>query len=152
VGAGFRFAVQFRLFEILFEQPSRIDAELAALADAWAARRPQTGSNTIDPVTVAPFLGRYTHPHLGDVSLSLRGDRLVLDVGETASELRPRVGNDGDVAGYLLHDPPLSFLSELGATVTFAGDRGAPRLTLTVPSSSSGPEQVFTFEPVSAGG
>jgi CubicO group peptidase (beta-lactamase class C family) len=152
VGAGFPYAVQFRLFEILFEQPARIDAELAALADAWAARRPQTGSSDTDPAAVAPFLGRYSHPQLGEVTLALRGNRLVLDVGESASELRPRAGDDGADRVYLLLDPPLSFLSELGAMVEFAGDNKAPRLTVSMPASPSGPEQVFMFEPDTARG
>jgi hypothetical protein len=98
----FAFAVQFRLLELLFDQPPAMDAALAEAKAALVARlRPALG--VVDPAAVAPYLGRYRNPELGEVTLSLRGERLMLDAGELSSELRPPA--DGDAA-YLLHDPP----------------------------------------------
>jgi hypothetical protein len=56
VGArAFTFAVQFHLFELVFDQPAKIDAELAALVQARSASQPQL-PRTIDPAAVDPYL------------------------------------------------------------------------------------------------
>jgi hypothetical protein len=149
VGAAFPYAVQFRLLELLFDQPPAFDAEAMALVAALEAARPQPAPGGVDPDAVTPFLGRYVHPHLGEVTLSLHGDRLVLDTGETSTELRPRAGDQGEIPTFLMYDPPLSSFSEVaGATVTLAGD-GDPRLTLTFPANPTGAAQEYEFAFVS---
>lgn len=145
---AFQYAVQLRLFELLFDQPAEFDAELTALAEASAAARAPIALGTVDPAVVAPYLGGYANEALGEVSVTMRGGRLVLDAGELSSELRPRAGG-GAEAVYLLHDPPLSLFSEAyGATVTFTGGADAPRMTIAVPASVTGPAQTYRFEPV----
>ncbi len=142
---AFQFAVEIRLFEILFDQPAAFDAQLAE--QAKAASRPRPSLGTVEPAAIAPYLGRYDNAALGEVSLTLRGGRLVLDAGEVNSELRPRAGG-GAEAVYLLHDPPLSLFSEIyGATVSFTGGADEPRMTITLPASVTGPEQTFVFKP-----
>jgi hypothetical protein len=145
---AFEFAVEIRLFELLFDQPAEFDAQLMAQAEALAASRPPPALGTVDPAAMAPYLGRYDSAELGEVSLSLRGDRLVLDAGELSSELRP-LADGGAQSVYLLHDPPLSLFSEAyGATVRFTGGTQAPRMTITVPASITGSEQEFVFTPL----
>jgi hypothetical protein len=118
-----------------------------AQATALAASRPPPSLGTVEPAPIAPYLGRYDNAELGEVSLSLRGDRLILDAGELNSELRP-LADGGAETVYLLHDPPLSLFSEAcGATVRFTGGAQAPRLTITVPAKVTGPEQEFVFTP-----
>jgi len=147
LGAAFPYALQFRLLELLFDQPPRIDAELAPLTAALAAARPQPTPG-VDPAAAAPYLGRYAEPELGEVSVSPRDGRLVLDTGKVRSELRPRAGGGDGAPAYLLLDPPLSILSEVaGATVTFAGG-AASRLTLTIPANPTAPAQAYVFERV----
>lgn len=142
---GFEFAIQFRLFEILFDQP----AEFAGALTAAAAARSRPALGTVDPAVVTPYLGRYSQPELGEVTIVLRGERLILDAGEVSSELRPRADDRADPPVYLLHDPPLSLFSEIyGATLTFSGAANAPRLTLKLPANVTGPEQTFVFEPI----
>ena len=144
---AFEYAVEIRLFELLFDQPAEFDAQLTAQAEALEAARPRPALGKIEPAAVAPYLGRYESAELGEVALSLRGDRLVLDAGELNSELRP-LADGGAKAVYLLHDPPLSLFSEAyGATVSFTGGAQAPRMTITVPASVTGPEQEFVFKP-----
>jgi CubicO group peptidase (beta-lactamase class C family) len=144
---AFEFAVQFRLFELLFDQPADFDAELAALTETTAAARAPLTLGAVDPDAVAPYVGRYRNSALGEVSISMRGNRLVLDAGELSSELRP-LSDDGGETVYILHDPPLSLFSEAyGATVRFSGGGDAPQLTITVPASITGPEQSYRFEP-----
>jgi CubicO group peptidase (beta-lactamase class C family) len=145
---AFTFAVHFHLLELLFDQPAEMDAQLFALAQARAAGRPQLASH-VDSAAVAPYLGRYTQPTLGEVRITSRGDRLVLDAGELATELRARATDGPKASVYLLHDPPLSFYSEAyGATVCFTGGVNEPRVTLTIPGNPTGPEQTYVFEPV----
>jgi CubicO group peptidase (beta-lactamase class C family) len=144
---AFTFAVHFRLLELLFDQPAGMDAHLSALVEARAAGRPQLASH-VDPAAVAPYLGRYTHPTFGEMTIAVRDNRLVLDAGELASELRRRAVDGPSASVYLLHDPPLSFYSEAyGATVSFTGGIDEPRVTLTIPRNPTGPEQTYVFEP-----
>jgi CubicO group peptidase (beta-lactamase class C family) len=148
VPLAFQYAVEIRLFELLFDQPAQFDAQLMAQADALAASRPPPALGTVEPAAIAPYLGRYDSAELGAVSLSLRGDRLVLDTGELSSELRP-LDDGGAQTVYLLHDPPLALFSQAyGATVRFTGGAQAPRMTITVPASVTGPEQEFVFTPL----
>jgi hypothetical protein len=139
-------AVQFRLYELLFDQPETVDAELAALPDI-----PRPALIPVDTAAVDPYLGRYVHPELGDVTVALRDGRLILDAGELSSELRPGASRDTGPTVYLLFDPPLSLLSELGATLTFAEDAGTPQLTLTLPGIQT-LEQVYVFAPAGSAG
>ncbi len=143
---AFPYGVEMRLFELLFDQPAAFDAQLTAQGDALAAARPPLSVGAVEPTAVAPYLGRYENTALGAVSLSLRGERLILDAGEVSSELRPLAGGAANV--YLLHDPPLSLYSEAyGATVRFTGGAQAPRLTILLPASVTGPEEEFVFTP-----
>ena len=68
---AFAFAVQFRLLELLFDQPAEMDAQLSAVARARVAGRPQLASH-IDPAAVSAYLGRFTHPTLGHVTITWR--------------------------------------------------------------------------------
>ena len=140
-------AVELRLFDLLFDQPAEFDAQLAAQAKTAAAAPPSHMLGKIDPVAVAAYLGGYDNAELGEISLSRRGDRLVLDTGEITSELRPLAGQD-DGTVYLLHDPPLSlFSAAYGVTVALTGGSAEPRLTIKVPASVTGPSEEFVFTP-----
>ena len=148
---AFTFAVQFRLFELVFDQPAEIDAELAALVQARSAGRPEL-SPSIDPAAVAPYLGRYTEQTLGEVMITWRADRLFLDTGELASELRARAVDGPSASVYLLNDPPLSFYSDTyGGTLSFTSATGKPRMALTIPGNPTGPEQIYVFEKLEHG-
>ncbi len=146
VPLAFVFAIEFRLFELLFDQPAEYDAQLMAQAEALAASRPLPAFGPLDPQAVAPYLGRYGNAELGDVTVSASEDRLLLDAGGHSTELKPRA-DGGRTPEYLLHDPPLSLFSDAyGATVRFSGGAEAPRLTISIPASVTGPEQEFVFE------
>jgi CubicO group peptidase (beta-lactamase class C family) len=144
--AAFNYAVQFRLLELLFNQPSEIDGQLSALVDAAQA----AGSIefvSLDATAVAPYLGRYASPELGEVLLSLRGNRLVLDAGELSSELRPLKMDDAGATSFLFHDPPLSLISEGNfGRVRFEGGDSQPQVLLDIPANPTGPERTYVFE------
>ena len=141
--AAFNFSVQFRLLELLFDQPTAFDAMLDQFLETQTAQvdefRAQLGS--VDPAVVAPYLGRYEHPALGEIELALRGGTLVLDGGEIRSEMRPRVDEAGQVVGYVFADSPL-----VGPTpVTLRqSDDGRPEVVVTVAGEAE-ETYVFTF-------
>ena len=136
---AFEYAVHMRLFELLFEQPPDFDAEIAALA---ASTPEPLALGEVDPAAMRQYLGVYENADLGEVTLTLRDDRLLLDAGEVSSALRPPAD---DPATLLLADPPLSLFSEAyGARVTFGGDGGSD-LVIAIPASITGPEQRFVF-------
>jgi CubicO group peptidase (beta-lactamase class C family) len=148
-GGMFPWAVQFRLFELLFDQAPAVDAELWAIEEAaLTAGRPHSALGPVDPAAVAAFQGRYTNPVLKDVTVALQGDTLILDTGELSTELRSRESRAGSPTGYAMYDPPMWLLP---ATVTFEdGADGRPRLILTLPGIEglTSEEQRYVFEPI----
>jgi hypothetical protein len=97
---------------------------------------------------VAPYLGRYTNPDLGDLTLALRDGALVFDIGTLRSELRPHLDVDGTVIDYLFIDPPLGgFPPEMTVSLTRDAD-GRPTPVLTVITAPGEAEEVFSYAPV----
>jgi hypothetical protein len=143
-GAGtFNYAVQFRLLELLFDQPAEFDALLGPVLEAQTAQVTELRAHlgTVDPDAVAPYLGRYEHPTLGEVEVALRGGTLVFDAGEIRSEMRPKVDAAGQVVRYVFTDPPLT-----GPTpVTFRQDAaGRPEIVAVVEDEGGPTTYVFT--------
>jgi hypothetical protein len=113
-----------------------LEAQTAQVAEL------QAHLGTVDPAAVAPYLGRYEHPTLGQVEVALRDGRLVIDAGEVRSEMRPRLDDAGQVVDYVFTDPPLA-----GPTpVTFRqGDDGRPEVVAEVPDEGGPITYLFTF-------
>jgi hypothetical protein len=148
----FTYAVTFRLLELLFDQPAAFDAQLAASVAGAAQGRTDLLAHLgqVDPAAVGPYLGRYANPDLGPVTLALRAGTLMVGAGAFRSELRPRLDEDGAVAGYVLVDPPLGGYPPQ-ATLTFEQSTGGqPRLVLTVPADPGEADLVYAFDPVDA--
>jgi CubicO group peptidase (beta-lactamase class C family) len=143
-GGPFAFAVQFRLLELLFDQPAEFDAMLGPFLEAQTTQLGEVRAHlgTVDPDAVAPYLGRYQHPALGEVEVALRDGTLIFDAGEIRSEMRPQLDAAGHVVSYVFTDPPLA-----GATpVTFRqGDDGRPEVVAEVPDEGGPTTYVFTF-------
>jgi CubicO group peptidase (beta-lactamase class C family) len=98
-------AVRSRVLELAYGLPMEADARYAqrtaqvrqSVRDQLALFPPH-----LDLAAVAPYEGSYTNPSLGDVTLALKGETLVLDAGVFTTELRS-AGN----GTYLIWDPPL---------------------------------------------
>ena len=105
---AFSASVHERLFELVFEQPptagERAQFVLEQAQEAFA--EPEGLLESVDVDAVAPYLGTFSNEALGELTLSLEGDVLVLDVGEFASELRP-LEEEGELEGYLATDAPI---------------------------------------------
>jgi hypothetical protein len=132
--------VQFRLAELLFDQPAEIEGLVAQGREAFTQRVEAFGSqlgDQVDPAAVTPYLGRYDNPVLGEISLELHEGTLILDGGEVRSELWPQRDEQGGVVGYVATDPPIA---PLPVTVRL-GEDGAP--SLVIPNPAGGEEYVF---------
>jgi len=145
----FTYAVQFRLLELLFDQPAAFDAMLAtSLAGATAARADLLAQlGEIDAAAVTPYLGRYANPDLGEVALVLQGDSLIWQAGAIRSQLLPRVDDSGAVNGYLPVTPPWAS-NPPEAILTFEETDDRPKLMMTVHGDPGEEPVVYEFEPI----
>jgi CubicO group peptidase (beta-lactamase class C family) len=145
----FTYAVQFRLFELLFDQPPTFSALSESSLEGAAAGRADLLAHLgeIDPAAVTPYLGRYTNPELGEVALVLQGDSLTWIAGAIRSQLLPRTDDDGAVTGYVPVTPPwASNPPDAVLTLEDAGDR--PRLVMSVRSDPGEADVVYAFESI----
>jgi CubicO group peptidase (beta-lactamase class C family) len=144
------YAIVFRLLELLFDQPATMDALVAENMAKVASGRAELLATIgqIDPAVVTPFLGTYSNPDLGNLTLTLRADTLTFASGPYRSALLPQMAEDGSVAGYLLVDPPLSgFPPQMSLSfVEDSDDR--PSIVITAPADAGDPELVYVYEPV----
>jgi CubicO group peptidase (beta-lactamase class C family) len=145
----FTYAVQFRLLELLFDQPAAFDALLeASLAGAAAAGTDLLAHlGVIDPAALTPYLGRYANPDLGEVTLSLQEDVLTLHAGAVRSQLLPRIDDDGAVTGYTPVTPPWAS-NPPEAVFTFDDADAQPTLVMSVRSDPGEEDVVYVFEPI----
>jgi CubicO group peptidase (beta-lactamase class C family) len=147
----FTFGVIVRLLELLFDQPASIDDVLAGAVAAAAEQRDEllTHLGQTDPAAVAPFLGRYSNPDLGELTLAMRADSLLMTVGGFRSTLRPRLDATGAVTSYLPVDSPFgSGLSPMMIDLQ-PGAADRPVVTLTI-HDDAGKDLVYPYEPVAA--
>lgn len=127
-------AVRSRLFEMLFEQPYTADEETlfsyTMMRDQYAEIVDDI-ERTVEPETAELAVGAFTNDALGDVTISLTGDGvLIFNAGEFESELwrytAEEATGDEDVIAFLLYDPPLN-----GLGVRFEpDDAGVYQMTL----------------------
>lgn len=106
----FTIAVRTRLFELLYGVEGEVEKGLefmrtqteAALAELQALMQGE-----LDADAVAPYAGRFVNDALGEIELLLQDGRLILDVGEFRTELRPVVDRQGQPDGFLALGPQM---------------------------------------------
>jgi len=141
-------AAQFRLFELLFDQPATIEALLETIISAEAVGRADLLADLgqVDMAAVAPYLGSYANPDLGAMTLAVRGGKLVFDTGAARSELRPRLDAAGAVADYAFIDPPWGTNPpKMQVTLEKAAD-GKPRVALTAHADPGEADLIYPYE------
>jgi CubicO group peptidase (beta-lactamase class C family) len=108
----FNEAVRTRLWELLYAQEPQIDAQVEFVLESQESSFESMTNNLgeIDPAVVEPFLGTYTNPALGDITLSLEGESLLVDAGEFVATLLPYEGEDARESQYLMIDMALAGL------------------------------------------
>jgi hypothetical protein len=134
---GFNESVGARVFELLFEQTSEVQANLdfGYEQEKKGLAEVQADQVELDIETVTPFVGTYTNAALGDVTISLEGDTLMMDAGEFKSALLAYTLDDKIV--YAPSDPPLASGADGGFEFKLEGD--APIIELVAPPD------VYTF-------
>jgi CubicO group peptidase (beta-lactamase class C family) len=134
-------AVTRQIYAALFKQPDDSAAILKGAFEAQQEIQQLKLADAIDAATVNPFLGRYTNPDLGDITLRLDNGKLRLDALGFSSELRGLPGPDGKIVAYLMNDVPLA-----GVPIILAEDKsGKPLVILQNPESAG---STFIFTPV----
>jgi CubicO group peptidase (beta-lactamase class C family) len=101
--------VKMRLLELVFDQPKEFD-ESVAFALKSADEIYQQFQESLQPLDVdeaQPYLGVYTDPALGQITISLTNDTLWLDAGDFTTRLVRHVNDEGEVS-YVMAMPPLT--------------------------------------------
>jgi CubicO group peptidase (beta-lactamase class C family) len=133
-------AVRVRLLELAFaqehESEEAIQFSVQQMQEQFAQLAEGMGPAP-DPETVARFIGTYTNPALGEITLAMDGDRLIFDAGEFRSEVRTTSGELARIAGYVLIEGPLNTLP-----LDLREEAGQPAVVVVDPSSVQ--EYVFT--------
>ncbi len=88
----FAHAIRYRLLELAFGYPPHYDvvfrhnlqANSQGIANFAGVLRPN-----VDLQAVTPYLGTFTNDKLGEISLNLENDKLMLTTGGLTSEIRP---------------------------------------------------------------
>jgi CubicO group peptidase (beta-lactamase class C family) len=133
----FNESVRTRLFELVFDQPSTVEAttEFALEQEQKFLEDIQKDRVELDVAVVEPFLGTYQNDALGEVTISLNGDTLIMDAGEFKSELLAYTRDDKVV--YAPSEPPLASGAEGGFEFRMDGENPVIEL--------SAPPDVYTF-------
>jgi CubicO group peptidase (beta-lactamase class C family) len=133
----FNEAVRTRLFELVFDQPSTVEAniEFALEQEQKFLEDIQKDRVELEVAEVEPFLGTYQNDALGEVTISLEGDTLMMDTGEFKSELLAYTRDDKVV--YAPSEPPLASGSEGGFEFRMEGENPVIEL--------SAPPDIYTF-------
>jgi len=121
----FNQAVRFCLFELAFEQPEEYDKSFSYILETLNESIQEAAGNiqeSLDRDAVAPYLGTFTNPTLGELTLALKDGRLIFSAGGFVSELRAYVDKKDPETktGYILVDPPLALA--LGVLFKFQKD------------------------------
>jgi hypothetical protein len=132
-------AVRTRVIQEAFSQPPSADDGISFIVQQQqkAFDALQSQLQPLDEHAIAPFLGTWQHPVLGQVTLSLQGDTLMLDAGEFATALSAIKGSTPDELDFITASPPL-----VGFGVSLADAGGVPELIVHDPASTD----VYLFE------
>jgi CubicO group peptidase (beta-lactamase class C family) len=130
---AFTGAVRSRILELVFGQPFDGETSFAFTLDFLKKNLAKQAPmfKKLDTSAVESYLGTFTQPVLGDVTLSLKDGKLMLDAGDFATELRMKQDEDGKVT-YVTFDAPVAGLPfELKKD-----DSGQPILVMNWPPDS----------------
>jgi CubicO group peptidase (beta-lactamase class C family) len=111
---GFGEALQTRLLELVYDLPAEIEGQVEEVLDADnatpVANAPLEPATIGDPPSreeVSGYLGTYSEPRLGEITLTLTEESgLQLDAGEFVAELRPVTGDAAALGNFVMFDGP----------------------------------------------
>ncbi len=136
----FNDSVMARLLELVFAQAPEAGTTMQFAYEQLQeqVKRPAELGDAVDPAAVEAYTGTYRNAALGDLTLILDGETLLVDVGEFALPLLPlaKEDNPDELAGYMAMEPPL-----LGLVFELA-ENDAGELTIAFGQGAT----AYTFE------
>jgi CubicO group peptidase (beta-lactamase class C family) len=135
----FNEAVRERVLELVFEQSAVVEQtlEFALSQEASGLEGLQASFVELDAAALEPFVGTYQNDALGEITLSLDDNTLLMDAGEIKSALQP-YDLDGRTV-YAFSDPPLASGATAGFGFELKMDGETPVVDFLVPPD------VYTF-------
>lgn len=135
----FNEAVRERVLELVFEQSAAVQGtlEFALSQEANSLEELQANFVGLDSAALETFLGTYQNDALGEITLSLNGNTLLMDAGEIKSALQPYDADGRTV--YAFADPPIASAATAGFGFELRIDGETPVIDFLVPPD------VYTF-------
>lgn len=132
-------ALRTRILQEAFSEPASADDGIDFIVQQQqeAFERLQSLLQPLDENAVAPFLGTWQHPVLGQVTLSMQGDTLVLDAGEFTTALSAFKSTTPGELDFITATPPV-----VGFGITLSDEDSTPQLIVRDPASTD----LYTFE------
>lgn len=122
-------AARIRLLELLYDLPSQVEPNVDFLVtqmeEQLLALADEVGTE-IDPAVAEGFVGEFSNPVLGDLTMTFENGVLTADFGEFATRIMPHTSSGDGSITYLFADPPLA---GLGIRLE-VDDAGAPVITI----------------------
>lgn len=141
--------IRQRLFELLYDQPSDVESQIALALDEAKQQRTQTESqfgDPIRPVLANSLTGDYRNPALGPVTITFSDGALVADAGEFRVALRPLRDSPSSGPAFVVADPPFA-----GFPVRFDTSGPTPLLIIGAPPGTVvGVDREYVFDFVAA--
>ena len=108
----FSASVRMRLVEMLYGLESEVEPGIDFIVQQFEQQVQELAQQigTLDPAAAEPYVGDYSSPALGALTLILEDGRLYADVGEFRSELLVKLDDAGEPDGYITGDAPLAGL------------------------------------------
>jgi CubicO group peptidase (beta-lactamase class C family) len=142
--------IRQRLLELLFDQPSQVDPQIAAVLEAARQQQAQAEArfgNPIDPALARTLTGDYRNDALGPVRITYEAGVLVADAGEFRAALRPLRDSPPEGPAFVAADPPFA-----GFPVRFDTTGPTPRLVVGAPPGQVAEvEGEYIFDLIGAG-
>lgn len=124
-GSALNTLVRQRLLELLYGQEDETSAALDLVVRTLRDNRERAENRRIDIDLEAlePYFGDYSNAELGDLTMTLDGDRVLVDVGEFSTEVLLFHNQEQDITAYAFIQPPLA-----GLEFKLSEDDGPPSI------------------------
>ncbi|MCU0465203.1 MAG: beta-lactamase family protein, partial [Anaerolineae bacterium] len=122
-------AIRTRLFELVFDQEadSVIGFEFA-MEQGEQSIAETTYTADFDVTVLEDYVGTFTNPQLGTLTISIEDGVVTVDAGEFVTELRASLNDDGDIEDYVLYGAPIP-----GVPLEFSmGEGDIPQIAIDI--------------------
>lgn len=131
-------AIRTRLFELVFDQEAdSVTGFEFAMEQGEQSIAETTYTADFDVTVLEDYVGTFTNPQLGTLTISIEGGVVTVDAGEFVTELRASLNDDGEVEDYVLYGAPIP-----GVPLEFSmGEGDVPQIAIDIVTD----QYVFTL-------